>query len=116
MSSGNSRGRGTGRNQGTGRKQEPQKRESILEYQKYENKMIRVKFHGGREVQGVLKGHDNLMNLVLDDTVELMRDPSDLNVITEKKRNLGLVVCRGTQIIVISPVEGMKEIPNPFQQ
>jgi U6 snRNA-associated Sm-like protein LSm7 len=27
---------------------------------------------------------------------------------------LGLVVCRGTQVSLISPVDGMEEIANPF--
>ena len=37
------------------------------------NKRVRVKFHGGREVVGVLKGFDPLVNLVLDETVEFLR-------------------------------------------
>jgi small nuclear ribonucleoprotein (snRNP)-like protein len=34
---------------------------------------IRVKFQGGREVTGILKGFDKLLNLVLDETIEYMR-------------------------------------------
>ena len=34
---------------------------------------IRVKFQGGREVTGILKGFDKLLNLVLDETIEFMR-------------------------------------------
>jgi U6 snRNA-associated Sm-like protein LSm7 len=37
------------------------------------NKAVRVKFAGGREVTGVLKGFDQLMNLVLDDTEETLQ-------------------------------------------
>lgn len=37
------------------------------------NKRVRVKFHGGREVVGVLKGFDPLVNLVLDEAVEYLR-------------------------------------------
>lgn len=29
-------------------------------------------------------------------------------------RSLGLLVCRGTNVILILPVEGMNEISNPF--
>jgi U6 snRNA-associated Sm-like protein LSm7 len=29
---------------------------------------------------------------------------------------LGLVICRGTQVSLISPVEGTEEIANPFIQ
>jgi U6 snRNA-associated Sm-like protein LSm7 len=35
--------------------------------------VIRVKFSGGREAAGVLKGYDPLLNLVLDDTTEYLR-------------------------------------------
>lgn len=37
------------------------------------DKKITVKFTGGREVTGSLKGYDALMNLVLDDVEEVMR-------------------------------------------
>ena len=37
------------------------------------DKKIRVKFVGGREVVGVLKGADPICNLVLDDTIEIIR-------------------------------------------
>ena len=39
------------------------------------DKGVIVKLMGGREVHGVLKGYDQLLNLVLDDTVEYLRDP-----------------------------------------
>lgn len=38
---------------------------------RYLNKEIAVKFNGGREVTGQLKGFDQLMNLVLDDVKEV---------------------------------------------
>jgi U6 snRNA-associated Sm-like protein LSm7 len=31
-------------------------------------------------------------------------------------RNLGLIVARGTLLVLISPVDGSEEIPNPFLQ
>jgi U6 snRNA-associated Sm-like protein LSm7 len=31
-------------------------------------------------------------------------------------RKLGLIVARGTLLVVISPVDGSAEIPNPFMQ
>lgn len=34
---------------------------------------VRVKFIGGREVTGILKGFDQLMNLVLADVEETLR-------------------------------------------
>ena len=81
---------------------------------KYAESRVRVKFSGGREVDGLLKGFDKLDNLVLDDCIEYIRDPEDPAVVTDQTRALGLVVCRGTQVCLISPVDGLEEIANPF--
>ncbi|MCJ1475562.1 Sm-like protein lsm7 [Lambiella insularis] len=74
------------------------------------DKQINVKFNGGREVVGTLKGYDQLMNLVLDDVQELLRDDEG----NESSRSLGLMVARGTLLVLISPVDGSEQIPNPF--
>lgn len=58
--------------QNTSESNRPRK-ESILDLQKYADKSVIVKFSGGREIQGTLKGFDGLMNLVLDDVVEVVR-------------------------------------------
>lgn len=76
------------------------------------DKEITVKFNGGREVVGTLKGYDQLMNLVLDDVKEVMRDDEG----NESSRPLGLIVARGTLLVLISPVDGSEEIANPFVQ
>lgn len=66
---------------------------------------------GGRLVTGVLKGYDQLMNLVLDETLEYMRDPEDPTIILkDKTRELGLIVIRGTVLLSISPCEGSEVI------
>ena len=107
-------------------------------------------------VSGILKGFDQLINLVLDESKETIRgtytelslpyfpypflipfplaiyflppslppsihpslppDPTDPYRLTEETRDLGLVICRGTQVSLISPVEGTEEIANPFIQ
>jgi len=119
--------------------QDRPKREPILELSRYVDKRIRVKFSGYREVTGTLKGYDQLLNLVLDDTQEFLRgapglwqtkrkfppltrahsrsagwccltDPQDMTRVMEQTRELGLVVCRGTLITLICPVDGMEEI------
>lgn len=79
---------------------------------KYMDKQITVKFNGGREVTGTLKGYDALMNLVLDDVSEVLRDDEG----NESSRSLGLVVARGTLLVLVSPVDGSEEIANPFVQ
>ncbi|XP_038045820.1 U6 snRNA-associated Sm-like protein LSm7 [Patiria miniata] len=96
--------------------QEKKKKESILDLSKYIDKPTRVKFQGGREVTGILKGFDPLLNLVLDGTSEFQRDPDDPYKITEDTRDLGLVVCRGTSVVLICPADGMEQIANPFVQ
>lgn len=66
---------------------------------------------GGRLVTGILKGYDQLMNLVLDETVEYLREPEDPTVIMkDKTRELGLIVIRGTVLLSLSPCEGSEVI------
>ncbi|KAI9254414.1 hypothetical protein EDC94DRAFT_524685 [Helicostylum pulchrum] len=81
-------------------------------------KKIRVRFNGGREVVGTLMGYDPLLNLVLDNTIEYQKGKikKKTGYITEKTRQLGLSVLRGTAVILISPFDGMEEIENPFSQ
>ncbi|KAG5674602.1 hypothetical protein PVAND_004556 [Polypedilum vanderplanki] len=95
-------------------KNEKKRKESILDLSKYLEKQIRVKFAGGRECSGILKGFDPLLNLVLDNTTEYLRDPDEPYKFSEDTRNLGLVVCRGTSVVLICPQDGMEAISNPF--
>lgn len=125
----------------------PPRKESILELAKLMDAKVRVKCLGGRELEGTLRGYDDLVNLVLDDCDEFLRgkgsvlslcivcqtrediansrfrtpdsllylkDPEDMERITDKTRKLGLVVVRGTQVSLVSPRDGMEEIANPF--
>lgn len=80
-----------------------------LNLAQFVDKSIRVKFMGGREATGILKGYDQLMNLVMDDVVEEYEDG-------RPTRSLGLVVLRGPNIVLVSPTDGSSEIENPFQQ
>jgi U6 snRNA-associated Sm-like protein LSm7 len=86
-----------------------------------------------KTVTGVLKGYDQLLNLVLDEVEEqvqgndiqppmfhllpfLTRD-SFLWVFPDPEpriRTLGLAVLRGPTITLLSPVDGLEEISNPF--
>lgn len=95
----NNRGGGRGQHHGGGghhnnsnQSGEKPKKENILDLTKYMDKEVIVKFSGGREgvffiitlsagdcltngmiVSGLLKGYDQLMNLVLDEAKEMMR-------------------------------------------
>ncbi|VDK53394.1 unnamed protein product [Anisakis simplex] len=90
------------------------KKESIVDLSRFIDKKIRVKFQGGREASGILKGYDALINLVLDNAVEYVRDSEDPQKVTEETRSLGLIVARGTAITVIAPNDGIEQIANPF--
>lgn len=98
--------------QGGDTKRERPKRESIIDLSKFVDKLVRVKFQGGREATGKLKGYDHLLNLVLDNTTEYLRDSEDR--VTETKRHLGLVVCRGPAVTIVCPQGGHEPIQNPF--
>lgn len=65
-------------------------------------------------MQGVLKGYDQLLNIVLDEAIEYLRDPEDPLTVTDETRTLGLIVCRGTAVMLVAPSAGMEEISNPF--
>lgn len=41
---------------------------------------ISVKLNGGRHVQGILRGFDPFMNVVLDESVEIKKDGNQNNV------------------------------------
>ena len=90
------------------------KNQSILDLKKHVDQQVRVKFQGGREVIGTLKGYDQLVNLVLDSVKEIIRDPNDPYKLTTATRDLGLVVCRGTSVMAICPLNGFEAISNPF--
>lgn len=96
----------------------PGKKESILDLSKFVDKGVKVKMTGGREVTGTLKGYDQLLNLVLDDAVEHLRDPADHARQHEsgKTRKLGLAVSRGTSVMCVGPLDGLEEVENPFVQ
>ncbi len=48
-------------------------KQSAVDLAKFIDKGVRVKLAGGREVSGVLKGYDQLLNIVLDEAVEYLR-------------------------------------------
>jgi small nuclear ribonucleoprotein (snRNP)-like protein len=50
-----------------------QRKESSVELQKMMDSLVLVKCLGGRELKGILRGFDDLFNLVLDDSEEYLR-------------------------------------------
>jgi len=76
-------------------------------------------------VSGILKGFDQLLNLVLDQVEEepsgehphFISLPTFLTLLLEFQqtpRQLGLAVVRGPTVTLISPADGFQEIADPF--
>jgi len=58
-------------------------------------KIVLVRLKGGKSLRGKLKGFDQHLNLVLEET----EDTTDV----EKVRKLGSIIVRGDNVIIISP-------------
>ena len=86
----------------------------INQLNKFLNTRIRVRLSGGRELVGILRGHDAVVDLVLDNTLEILQDPDSLDTSKQRTRFLGLAVARGPSVTMIWPEAGTEEIPNPF--
>ncbi|KAK4934123.1 Serine/threonine-protein kinase smg1 [Elasticomyces elasticus] len=73
------------------------------ELKKYLDKRLEVKLNGSRRVQGVLRGYDVFLNVVLDDAVE-DKDGGE-------KVRLGMVVIRGNSVVMLEPLERIDDNP-----
>jgi len=58
---------------------------------------VLIKLKGGRELRGKLRGFDQHMNLVLENTEEVVYGDEDTI------KNLGTIIVRGDNVIIISP-------------
>ena len=59
------------------------------------DKIVLVRLKGGKSLRGVLKGFDQHLNLVLDQTED--------NTNPDEVKSLGLIIVRGDNVILISP-------------
>ncbi|XP_078284854.1 small nuclear ribonucleoprotein G [Rhinoraja longicauda] len=66
------------------------------ELKKFMDKKLSLKLNGGRHVQGILRGFDPFMNLVVDESVEMVQG---------QQNNIGMVVIRGNSIIMLEALE-----------
>ncbi len=55
---------------------QPYQRENLIKLQAWVDRDIRVRFSGGRQITGLLKGFDNSNNMIVDDTIEYLRGDS----------------------------------------
>ena len=58
-------------------------------------KSVIIKLKGGKVIRGSLQGFDQHMNLLLESSVELLSD--------NKSNDLGTIVVRGDNVVMISP-------------
>lgn len=58
-------------------------------------KPVLVRLRGGRSLRGKLKGFDQHLNLVLEDTDDITDK--------ENTKRLGVIIVRGDNVIIISP-------------
>ena len=59
------------------------------------NKIVLVRLKGGKSLRGRLKGYDQHLNLVLEETEDTTN--------SENVRKLGVIIVRGDNVILISP-------------
>jgi small nuclear ribonucleoprotein len=58
-------------------------------------KVVLIKLKGGKVIRGNLHGFDQHMNLLLEDSVEILEEG--------KSNELGTIVVRGDNVVIISP-------------
>eukprot|EP00276_Gloeochaete_wittrockiana_P003001 CAMPEP_0184656274 /NCGR_PEP_ID=MMETSP0308-20130426/16167_1 /TAXON_ID=38269 /ORGANISM="Gloeochaete witrockiana, Strain SAG 46.84" /LENGTH=77 /DNA_ID=CAMNT_0027093309 /DNA_START=38 /DNA_END=271 /DNA_ORIENTATION=+ len=66
---------------------------------KYMDKKLAIRLNGNRKVTGVLRGFDQFMNIVLDNTFE--------EVNATERNNIGMVVIRGNSIVMMDCLDKM---------
>eukprot|EP00285_Hemiselmis_virescens_P010668 CAMPEP_0173390222 /NCGR_PEP_ID=MMETSP1356-20130122/14365_1 /TAXON_ID=77927 ORGANISM="Hemiselmis virescens, Strain PCC157" /NCGR_SAMPLE_ID=MMETSP1356 /ASSEMBLY_ACC=CAM_ASM_000847 /LENGTH=76 /DNA_ID=CAMNT_0014347555 /DNA_START=94 /DNA_END=324 /DNA_ORIENTATION=- len=67
------------------------------ELKRFMDKRLSLKLNANRTVTGVLRGYDQFMNVVLDQTVE--------HVSTSNKKEIGMVVVRGNSIAMMECID-----------
>jgi U6 snRNA-associated Sm-like protein LSm7 len=68
-----------------------------MDYSYLIDKSITVHFAGGREIVGILKGFDQVSNLVMDNVWEVFRDKENHSK-ELSRRELGLIIVRGPNV------------------
>ncbi|XP_033273540.1 small nuclear ribonucleoprotein G-like [Orcinus orca] len=66
---------------------------------KFMDKKLSLILNGGRHVQGILRGFDPFLNLVIDECVEMAT--------SGQQNNIGIVVIQGNSIIMLEALEGV---------
>ena len=67
------------------------------ELKKFMDKRVHLKINGNRAVEGILRGFDPFMNLVLDETIEFTK--------AGKRNAIGMTVIRGNSVVMLDTKE-----------
>ena len=70
---------------------------------RYMDKRLSIQLNGKRNITGVLRGFDQFMNLVLEDTSEV--SASSGAVASSGHRGLGTTVVRGNSVLLIDCID-----------
>ncbi|MCE4609810.1 MAG: RNA-binding protein [Desulfurococcales archaeon] len=65
--------------------------------QEFLDQEVLIKLKGGRMLAGTLEAYDGHLNILLKNAREVSSEPN-------KTRNLGTVLVRGDNVIVVSPI------------
>ncbi|GMH52280.1 hypothetical protein TrLO_g7228 [Triparma laevis f. longispina] len=84
------------------------KSQSILDLAPSLNKPVLVTFQTNLTASGTLLGYDELVNLVLKDATMQMGDGVE--------KQVGLIVCRGSQVVGVEGLEGRQRVEDPFKE
>ncbi|XP_059628453.1 probable small nuclear ribonucleoprotein G isoform X2 [Cornus florida] len=63
---------------------------------RYMDKKLQIKLNANRMVVGTLRGFDQFMNLVIDNTVEVNGN---------ERNDIGMVVIRGNSVVTVEALE-----------
>ncbi|KAK6589494.1 hypothetical protein RS030_203087 [Cryptosporidium xiaoi] len=72
---------------------------SPADLRRFMDKKLEMKLNGNRHIIGLLRGYDNFMNLVLENTIEVTKSES---------KEIGTVVIRGNSILMWECLDKVK--------
>mgnify|MGYP002789236513 FL=1 len=65
-----------------------------------------LQLNAKRKVQGVLRGYDAFMNLVLDEAYEVVEMPPGTQQGEPERKAIGMVVVRGNSVVMMEALDG----------
>lgn len=97
------------------------KKEALLSLEKYAKKKVVVECYG-RLIQGVLRGFDSNLNLVLNDAIEADSHSVGTHEVLRStefdkgvRRFLGAIVIRGNAVMSVCPLDGAEVVKDAYQ-